>query len=190
MDFPDFALLTKSETPRKVHVTYTHASIGKKPLRETMTNFASEVLLQAPDMTTINAEHDFTGTGDNLRLPTTEVLLYAAVDDLSNSKKLRYWEVLNAVLLPSLLTKSVLTRFKYQEPGFYARLFDEREKWLFEVPPGHTKKYEIIKTVPGATKLYVFQEINGDWVFCSLTYEFFFVGNKISAGYFKDTITP
>ena len=34
----------------------------------------------------------------------------------------------------------VLTNFKYQEPKFYSRLFNESEKVTFESPPGCTKK--------------------------------------------------
>ena len=34
----------------------------------------------------------------------------------------------------------VLTNFKYQEPKFYSRLFNESEKVTFESPPGRTKK--------------------------------------------------
>ena len=48
-------------------------------------------------------------------------------------------------------------KFKYQEPAFYARLFDEWEKGPFDVPPGCTKVGVIIKSVPGAPKLYVLQ---------------------------------
>ena len=39
----------------------------------------------------------------------------------------------------------------------YARLLDESEEGLFEVPPGSTNVIVIIKPLPGATKLYVFQ---------------------------------
>ena len=38
-----------------------------------------------------------------------------------------------------------LEKFKYQEPLFCARLFDESEEGPFEVPPGRTKEYEIRK---------------------------------------------
>ena len=49
--------------------------------------------------------------------------------------------------------KWVLKIFKYQEPAFYDRLFDESEQGPFEVPPGHTNIDEIRKSVPGAPKL-------------------------------------
>ena len=32
--------------------------------------------------------------------------------------------------------------FKYQEPDFYYRLFDESENGPFEAPPGRTKTYD------------------------------------------------
>ena len=32
----------------------------------------------------------------------------------------------------------ILTTFKYQDPEFYARLFDESEEGPYGVPPGHT----------------------------------------------------
>ena len=51
----------------------------------------------------------------------------------------------------------VLTDFKYQEPAFYARLFNKSEEGSFEVPTGRTKVGVIINPVPGTTKLNLFQ---------------------------------
>ena len=51
----------------------------------------------------------------------------------------------------------VLKIFNDQEPGFYARLFDESEEGPYEVPPVCTKAGERIKLLPGDPKLCVFQ---------------------------------
>ena len=83
-----------------------------------------------------------------------------------------------------------MKNLKYQEPEYYARFFDESEKIPFEVPPGCTKKYKIRKLVLVAPKLYAFQEINSVFLFFSISYSFFFVGDKIVAGAFKDEIKP
>ena len=48
----------------------------------------------------------------------------------------------------------VLKIFKYQEPEFYARLFDESEEVPFEVPPRFMDVAVIRKPVLGATNLY------------------------------------
>ena len=72
----------------------------------------------------------------------------------------------------------------------YARLFDESEYGSFEVPPGNTNVVVIRKIVPGSPKLYVFQESKSACVLCSLTFFFFFVGNKFAADIFKDEILP
>ena len=46
------------------------------------------------------------------------------------------------------------------------------------------------KSLPYAPKLYVLQGVESDCVFCSLSSVFYFVGDKIASGYFKDEITP
>ena len=84
----------------------------------------------------------------------------------------------------------VLKMFKYQEPEFYTRLFYESEKGLFEVPTDCTNKDEIGKLVPGAPELYVFKKINSVCIFCSLSSEFFFIGDRVSADQFKYAISP
>ena len=80
--------------------------------------------------------------------------------------------------------------FKYQEPEFYARLFCGSKRGPFEVPTCCTKKYEIKKSVPGALKLYVLQEINNACVLFSLSSSFFFIGDKIDTDCFKYEIKP
>ena len=69
-------------------------------------------------------------------------------------------------------------------------MFDESEKWPFEVPPGRTKKDEIIKPVPDTPKLYVLKGGNSACILCSLPPVFYFVGDKIDADHLKDEISP
>ena len=56
--------------------------------------------------------------------------------------------------------------FKYQKPEFYAELFDGTKEGPFEVTPVCKNVGVTIKPVLGATKLYVFQDINIACVFC------------------------
>ena len=67
-------------------------------------------------------------------------------------------------------------------------MFDNSEKGPFEVPTVRTKKDE--QYVPGGPKLYVLQGRKSCCVLFSLSYYFNFFGGKISAGCFKDEITP
>ena len=46
------------------------------------------------------------------------------------------------------------------------------------------------KYVPDAPKLYVLQENNIAYVFSSLFFAFYFIGDKIAADSFEDKITP
>ena len=62
-------------------------------------------------------------------------------------------------------------------------------KGYSEVPMGCTNKCEIRKSVPGDPKLYVLHEINSACVFIPLSCAFFFVGDKIVADCFNDSIT-
>ena len=63
---------------------------------------------------------------------------------------------------------------KYQGPEFYARLFDYSEEGPFEFPPGRTNVGVIIKSVPGAPKLYVLKESKNDCVFFNFLCAFHF----------------
>ena len=54
-----------------------------------------------------------------------------------------------------LLHNWLLTNFKYHEPWFYSRLFDESEEGNFKVTPGLKKVDVIRKPVPCDPKLYV-----------------------------------
>ena len=108
VDFPNPAILDKGATPGKFQVVYVHASVGNKSLGETVTYFALAGLLEAPTMVSIGAERAGAGTRENIHLPTTEVLLRAAIGDLYKSRKLRDWAALNAVFLPPLLAKDLI----------------------------------------------------------------------------------
>ena len=105
-DFPDIMLLTKSATHRKSKVIYAHTSIGNNSIGETVTTFALVVFLKAPNLVMIDVESD--GAGNKIHLPTTEVLLRAAIGNISKSKNIRNWAALNAVLHPPLLAKTVI----------------------------------------------------------------------------------
>ena len=48
----------------------------------------------------------------------------------------------------------------------------------------------MINSVPGATKLYFLQGANSAGLFCSLSFVFYFVGDKILSNRFKDEINP
>ena len=65
-----------------------------------------------------------------------------------------------------LLHDWVLENFKYQDPCFYARLFDDSEEGPFEVPPGRKKVFVIIKPLPGDPKLYILKGIKSARVLC------------------------
>ena len=83
-----------------------------------------------------------------------------------------------------------LDKFQVSGPRIYVRTFDESEEGPFEVPASCTNFGVIIKPVYDAPKLCVFQEINSDCVFCSLSSAFFFVDEKVAADCFKDEIIP
>ena len=108
VDSPNPAILDKGATPGKFQVVYVHASVGNKSLGETVTYFALAGLLEAPNMVSIGAERAGAGTRENIHLPTTEVLLRAAIGDLYKYRKLRDWAALNAVLLSLLLAKAIV----------------------------------------------------------------------------------
>ena len=95
---------------RGVQVTYAHAYVGKNSLGGTVTAFALAGFLKAPTVVMINAERAFAGSVSNIHHPTTKVLLHAAFRDLSKSKKLHDWAVLNALLLLIFLAKAVVIR--------------------------------------------------------------------------------
>ena len=108
-DSPNLAVLTKITTPGEIQATYAYASVGNKPLGETVTAFSLAVSLEAPTVVSIDIKCDFSGNGDMIRPPTKEVLLFATAGNLAKSKKLRDWTSRNAVLIPTFLTEIALT---------------------------------------------------------------------------------
>ena len=86
-DFPNLAVLTKSATPGEIQATDSHRCVGNKSLGETVATFNLEGYLKVPTMVSINIDRAFAGDGEKIRLPTTEVLLRAAPNDLAKTKK-------------------------------------------------------------------------------------------------------
>ena len=58
----------------------------------------------------------------------------------------------------------ILKKIKYQDPGFYSRLFDKSEYGLFKLPPGRAKVGVKRNKLPGAPRLYVLYNINSNRV--------------------------
>ena len=73
----------------------------------------------------------------------------------------------------------VFKKSKYQEPAFYARLFDRSEEGPFKVLPCRMKNCVIKKRVPVDTNFYVFQERKSACVLCSLSSAFLCFGKKL-----------
>ena len=65
---------------------------------------------------------DFSTDGDKIRLPITEVLLRASVDELARSKNQRDWTPRNAVLLPTFLTEAAILNGGY-DAGKLLKIF-------------------------------------------------------------------
>ena len=76
-------LLTKINTTREVQVTYVHTSVGNKSLGKTVNSFALVVSLKALNVVVIDTEQALNSADDNIRLPTTNVLIHAADGDIS-----------------------------------------------------------------------------------------------------------
>ena len=86
---------------------YAHASVGKKSLGETVTVFSLARYLKAPNVVLIDIWRAFSRDRESTYLPTTELLLQAATENLAISKMLQYWTSSNSVLLPPFLTEAV-----------------------------------------------------------------------------------
>ena len=80
-----------------------------KCLVKTVTAFTREVSLEVPTVVLIEIKRAFSGDGEKIRLPVTEVLLCANDGDLEKSYKLCNWTSRNAILLPPFLTEAVVT---------------------------------------------------------------------------------
>ena len=77
------SLLTKIEAPRKIQVTYTHVYVGNKFIQEIMPAFALAEYIEAPTVVTVNVECAFVDASDKIHIPTTKLLIHAAVGNLS-----------------------------------------------------------------------------------------------------------
>ena len=107
-DFLNLTLITKSAKPVEIQVSFGHAPVGNNFPGETVRVFALAGSLESPMVASIDADCAFASDSEKIRLLVTEVLICTAVGDLERSKKLRYWESLNAVLLLKFLTKEVV----------------------------------------------------------------------------------
>ena len=107
-DFPNLVILTKSATTGEVQLTFAHASVGKKSLRESVVTFSLSRSLHSTSIVSIDMVTAFAPDGDNIRLLITEVLLCAASGNLALSKNHWYWTLRNAVLLPPFLAEVVI----------------------------------------------------------------------------------
>ena len=87
---------------------FDHASVGKTFLGESITAFSLARSLDSPTVVLLDTNVALAIVGDKIRLPISEVLLYAASGDLSRSKKQRYWVPLKSVLLSLLLTEAAI----------------------------------------------------------------------------------
>ena len=73
-DFLKLGILTKSSRPGKVQITFGHATVGNKSLRESIQTFALAGNLGSPSVILINLDITFAPKGENIRLLIAEVL--------------------------------------------------------------------------------------------------------------------
>ena len=78
-----------------------------------------------------------------------------------------------------LTHKCVSKVFKYQEPFVYAIFLYESEEDPFQVLPGRTKVGVIRKPISGVTKLYIFKDRKGAFVFYSLSSSFYLLAKNL-----------
>ena len=88
-DFPNLAILTKSATPGKIQLTFSHTAVGNNSLGESVVAFSLAGDLSSPSVISLKIKIAFSADGDKIRLPIAEVLLCAAASDLTRSKKQR-----------------------------------------------------------------------------------------------------
>ena len=105
-DFPNLAILTKSSTPGKVQLTFSHVTVGNKSVGKSVVAFALAGDLSSPYGVSVNMDIASSADGDKIRLLITEVILCAAADNLLKSKKQQDWKPRNVVLLPPFLAES------------------------------------------------------------------------------------
>ena len=113
MYLPNLTIFTKSVTLGEFQVTYSHTSIGNKYLREIVADFPLLVYLEGLTVVLIDAKRNF--YKKNIHPLIMEVLLRATVSDLSRSKKLRDWMVLNTVFVKTFLAEAVVLKGKAQD---------------------------------------------------------------------------
>ena len=87
---------------------FVHASVGNKPLGESVVVFALAGSLNSPSVVSINMDIAFATDGEKIHLPITEVLLCDAAGDLARSKNQRDCTPRNAILLPQFLTGAAI----------------------------------------------------------------------------------
>ena len=104
----NLAILAKSATPGEAQLTFSHATDRNKSLGGFIVAFALAVNLDSPFVVSIKMDIAFSADSNKIRLPITEVLLYAAAADLVRSKKQQDWTPHNAVLLLLFLTEAAI----------------------------------------------------------------------------------
>ena len=107
-DFPNLAILTKSSTLGEIQLTFGHAAVRNKSLRESVVAFALAGYLSLPSDISFNIEIAFPNDGEKIRLLIAEVLLRATAGDLARSNKQHDCNSRNAVLLPPFLTEAAI----------------------------------------------------------------------------------
>ena len=121
-DFPNLAILTKSDTPGKLQLTSGHATNGNNSLGVSIVNFALAGYLSSPPVVSFKIDINFATDGDKICLPIVEVLLCTAAGDLTRSKKQRDWTPRNNVFLPPFLTEAAILH-KESDTGKLLKIF-------------------------------------------------------------------
>ena len=135
MDFPNFALLTKSSTPGEIQITFGRSTVGNKSLGGTLQASALSGDLASPSVIYFNLEIAFFPEGEKIRLPITEGLLRAAAGDLKAPKKQPDWQSFNAVLLPLFLTEAAILHGK-SDAGELLKIFPRAiTDWASDMAP-------------------------------------------------------
>ena len=108
VDFPNLTILTKSATPGKFQLTFVHASVGNKYLREFVAAFVLAGSLNSTYVISIDINIAFATDSDNIRLPITKVCVCDTAANLVQSKKQQDWTPRNAVLLPPFIIEAAI----------------------------------------------------------------------------------
>ena len=89
-DLTNLEILTKSATLGWIQINFGHAYIDNN-----FTTFSLVGSLESTAVVSMEPKRAFSSTAKNTRLLVTEVLICAAVDDISRPKKLINWASLN-----------------------------------------------------------------------------------------------